>query len=167
MHHPTYRMTHTTVFVTPVVEHWLEWEILNGFTMKDRSAGFLSQCLSGPLSYVRRHITVNKMCSSATLNKTFPSFLYQQSCFYLFLTERKGGNSVSRLKCLAWVVCFRENTTKYTSVDDNRNIWGGYNWYTERINLYTHHGYKYYSTSPLKSNTENGVWMGMGRGESF
>ena len=27
MHHPTDRMTHTTVFVTPVVEHWLEREI--------------------------------------------------------------------------------------------------------------------------------------------
>ena len=24
MHHPTYRITHTTAFVTPVVEHWLE-----------------------------------------------------------------------------------------------------------------------------------------------
>ena len=23
MHHPTYRITHTTAFVTPVVEHWL------------------------------------------------------------------------------------------------------------------------------------------------
>ena len=27
MHHPTDRMTHTTAFVTPVVEHWLEQEI--------------------------------------------------------------------------------------------------------------------------------------------
>ena len=24
MHHPTYRIAHTTVFVTPVVMHWLE-----------------------------------------------------------------------------------------------------------------------------------------------
>ena len=23
MHHPTHRMTHTTAFVIPVVEHWL------------------------------------------------------------------------------------------------------------------------------------------------
>ena len=28
MHHPTYRITHTTAFVVPVVEHWLEWEIV-------------------------------------------------------------------------------------------------------------------------------------------
>ena len=27
MHHPTDRMAHTTAFVTPVVEHWLEREI--------------------------------------------------------------------------------------------------------------------------------------------
>ena len=27
MHHPTDRITHITAFVTPVVEHWLEWEI--------------------------------------------------------------------------------------------------------------------------------------------
>ena len=27
MHHPTDRNTHTTAFVTPVVEHWLEREI--------------------------------------------------------------------------------------------------------------------------------------------
>ena len=28
MHHPTDRITHTTAFVTPVVEHWLERECL-------------------------------------------------------------------------------------------------------------------------------------------
>ena len=28
MHHPTDRITHTTAFVTPVVEHWLEREIV-------------------------------------------------------------------------------------------------------------------------------------------
>ena len=27
MHHPTDRITHTTAFVTPVMEHWLEWEL--------------------------------------------------------------------------------------------------------------------------------------------
>ena len=29
MHHPTDRITHTTAFVTPVVEHWLEREIVS------------------------------------------------------------------------------------------------------------------------------------------
>ena len=31
MHHPTDRITHTTAFVTPIVEHWLEREILDNF----------------------------------------------------------------------------------------------------------------------------------------
>ena len=31
MHHPTDRITHTTVFVTPVVEHWLERELQNQY----------------------------------------------------------------------------------------------------------------------------------------
>ena len=38
MHHPTDRITHTTAFVTPVVEHWLEREIAQWVhSMKDRS----------------------------------------------------------------------------------------------------------------------------------
>ena len=28
MHHPTHKITHTTAFVTPVVEHWLEPDVL-------------------------------------------------------------------------------------------------------------------------------------------
>ena len=34
MHYPTNRITHTKVFVTPVVEHWNE-KYPNGSTMKD------------------------------------------------------------------------------------------------------------------------------------
>ena len=38
MHHPTDRIIHTTAFVTPVVEHWLEREIAQwAHLMKDRS----------------------------------------------------------------------------------------------------------------------------------
>ena len=38
MHHPTDRIAHTTAFVTPVVEHWLEREIAQWVpSMKDRS----------------------------------------------------------------------------------------------------------------------------------
>ena len=38
MHHPTDRKAHTTTFVTPVVEHWLEQEIAQWVhPMKDRS----------------------------------------------------------------------------------------------------------------------------------
>ena len=38
MHYPTDRIAHTTAFVTPVVEHWLEREIAQWVhSMKDRS----------------------------------------------------------------------------------------------------------------------------------
>ena len=38
MHNPTDKIAHTTVFVTPVVEHWLEQEIAQWVhPMKDRS----------------------------------------------------------------------------------------------------------------------------------
>ena len=49
------------------------------------AAGFLSRYLSGPLPYVRRHITVNKMLS-ASLNKTFPS-LDRQKNSWIHLDE--------------------------------------------------------------------------------
>ena len=42
MNHPTDRIAHTTVFVTPVVEHWLEREIAQWVhPMKDRSDQFV------------------------------------------------------------------------------------------------------------------------------
>ena len=37
MYHATERIAHTTAFVTPVVEHWLEREIAQWVIMKDRS----------------------------------------------------------------------------------------------------------------------------------
>ena len=37
MHHPTDRITHTTAFVTPVVEHWMEREIVVWQMTTDRA----------------------------------------------------------------------------------------------------------------------------------
>ena len=45
MHHPTDRITHTTAFITPVVEHWLEREI----TMSERSTSELRTYMSNAL----------------------------------------------------------------------------------------------------------------------
>ena len=36
MHHATDRITHTTAFVSPVVEHWLEGEIARYDTTKTK-----------------------------------------------------------------------------------------------------------------------------------
>ena len=57
MHHPTDRITHTTAFVTPVVEHWLEREIAQWVhTMKDRFRRPIApRAYALPLSYVPLH----------------------------------------------------------------------------------------------------------------
>ena len=41
MHHPTDRIPHTTSFVTPVVEHWLERELMT------KTSLIVFRCLSG------------------------------------------------------------------------------------------------------------------------
>ena len=41
MHHATDRIAHTTAFVTPVVEHWLEREIAQCVDVKDHDMHFL------------------------------------------------------------------------------------------------------------------------------
>ena len=41
MHHPTDRITHTTAFVTPVVEHWLERKIYSMEPDTSRWYGFV------------------------------------------------------------------------------------------------------------------------------
>ena len=60
MYHPTDRITHTTVFVRPVVENWMEREIAQ-WVHHDRS--------------IRRSIKSDAMILSVSLNKTFPSVL--------------------------------------------------------------------------------------------
>ena len=58
MHHPTDRITHTTAFVIPVVEHWLEREIayLRLYqTLQWRCRGY---CRPGPTIYMGAPIGV-------------------------------------------------------------------------------------------------------------
>ena len=48
MHHPTDRIIHTTAFVTPVVEHWLEREIAQWVVRSECT--FRASCCSARLS---------------------------------------------------------------------------------------------------------------------
>ena len=41
MHHPTDRIAHTTTFVTPVVEHWLERDFRSASILKDTTIQML------------------------------------------------------------------------------------------------------------------------------
>ena len=63
MHHPTDRIVHTTAFITPVVEHWLEREIAQWVRpMKNRS--------DDPMHHERtllpRSLEVKEYCSKVT-----------------------------------------------------------------------------------------------------
>ena len=55
MHHPTDRITHTTAFVTPVVEHWLEREIaqwrIDPMTHRTMSEGSYHRATSRSLEW--------------------------------------------------------------------------------------------------------------------
>ena len=54
MHHPTDRITHTTVFVTPVAEHWLEREIAQWGLWSKRMFGLIVDIninILGPLLF--------------------------------------------------------------------------------------------------------------------
>ena len=77
MHHPTDRITHTTAFVTPIVEHWLEREIAQCVhPMKDRSddqshhertllprSYILLPFMVDPLSYFSFQLVLHDLCN--------------------------------------------------------------------------------------------------------
>ena len=77
MHHPTDKITHTTAFVTPVVEHWLKREIAQCVHhMKDRSDDpratsersyncVMAFSLYDIHTYVHTYIPCDSICSRA------------------------------------------------------------------------------------------------------
>ena len=92
-HHPTDRIAHTMAFVTPVVEHWLEWEIAQWVhPMKDQSERRLL-----PWSYINIYsvqyenwIFIPYTCLSSTVYSYLTLLKYkmtglQVNLFYLTL----------------------------------------------------------------------------------
>ena len=83
MHHPTDRIAHTTAFVTPVVEHWLEREIAQWVhPMKDRfdDPSHHERTLL-PRSYISLPLYHEATCRSAQkpkannyIQRRFPTF---------------------------------------------------------------------------------------------
>ena len=55
MHYPTDRITHTTAFVTPVVEHWLEREIAQWATRGIQEYIECCKTLTAPRPSTRQH----------------------------------------------------------------------------------------------------------------
>ena len=69
MHHPIDRITHNTAFVTPVVEQWLEREVVEWV----HHEGSIRRpiCTMSKRSY---HGAISRSVLSASLNKTLSSF---------------------------------------------------------------------------------------------
>ena len=59
MHHPTDRIAHTTAFVTPVVEHWLEQEIAQWDHLREDKPLLLLLTVTGrkEMFYLMTHST--------------------------------------------------------------------------------------------------------------
>ena len=78
MHHPTDRITHTTAFVTPVVEHWLEREIAQFYLptfKREISLTYLNVAVFRPFHtessgkiMIRRRRRGRRLCCSTPLN---------------------------------------------------------------------------------------------------
>ena len=106
MHHPTDRITHTTAFVTPVVEHWLKREIAQWVhPMKDRSddPSHHEQTLL-PRSYISllnllyarsyrqgcTSVTHHSFEGSVLFNNTLNTFIY--GCMVKYHSNSERGN---------------------------------------------------------------------------
>ena len=104
MHHPTDRITHTTAFVTPVVEHWLEQEIAQWVhPMKDQS--------DDP-SHHERMLYLSELCPAPTtmifLTQCLSTaWLVWQSCYILLLLLFILNNRIMA------TVCKSENNNGY------------------------------------------------------
>ena len=133
MHHPTDRITHTTAFVTPVVEHWLEREIAQwAHLMKDRSDDpphhertlnlwATSRSLEG------KHLKPMCWCGDGTcLSSWLSAWLLLGSLKPVWLMGG-GGNPDNNLKYRNqyWApMCFRtDHKTRYLQLYDYEVYW--------------------------------------------
>ena len=114
MHHPTDRIAHTTAFVTPVVEHWLEWEIAQWVhPMKDWSRVLFNDALD---TFYLRLYGIGRMVGD----------LLRSPHGLLFLISSKG----------SFIWTDRTAHTRCGALGGKRNSSMGPPW---GINLTTHH----------------------------
>ena len=82
MHHPTDRIAHTTGFVTPVVEHWLEREIAQ-WRIDPTTHRTMSEC-----SYYRA-----TFCSGSTMKDRSDDPSHHEPMLYLWAKSRTGSTT--------------------------------------------------------------------------
>ena len=111
MHHPIDRILHTTVFVTPVVEHWLEQEIAQRARHEIliwwpiAPWAYILPCsyILLPLLYLTFNIptfclTPNNVCAGVSLN--IHSFIYSWS----HILEERCSYIIEYLRMVRWVI---------------------------------------------------------------
>ena len=107
MHHPTDRIAHTTAFVTPVVEHWLEREIAQRVhSMKDRSDDpsyhertLLPRCIVESCG-----VTIHLMCFSMRLTiGREPLGLFKKNIYMLIYSLLKGAWTSAHGAMNCWI----------------------------------------------------------------
>ena len=124
MHHPTDSIAHTTAFVTPVMEHWLEWEIYCSVLQSLLTHTICSgQCFNFilvphtlsilPMLFPHNCCTCSALpVPSMALNSTFkPKLSY---IFHLFLINIHQilNTAFTRIPCRVWfgpVICRKIN----------------------------------------------------------
>ena len=125
MHHPTERITHTTAFVKPVVEHWLEQEIAwwihlegsirrpiapwaNALTTELHLAPCLGMCwwsLKASVTQCWVCWTFTLLCSR--LKRLPTSYIMKQNQWRLYFLGGEGGwGVVDGLCCFCYLSCF-------------------------------------------------------------
>ena len=127
MHHPTNRIAHTTAFDTPVVEHWLEWELAQwvhhegSFLTETRPNTFLNRLPNTNSIYKKpklnfwiwrnynRYLTKNKLTFRAKVfeyyKNTFQNILYVSE-LYLVAAFAQCLIRGAQYQTIHWMTCW-------------------------------------------------------------
>ena len=107
MHHPTDRIAHTTTFITPVVEHWLELEIAQWVhPMKDRSdnPSHHERTLL-PRSYISLLGLLFLISNNVSFISNIPAErMSQHMAFIILVMEQWLGQEIARWVHLEWLI---------------------------------------------------------------
>ena len=77
MHHPTDRITHTTAFVTPVVEHWLEREKVLQILARLHTKSKLQHIYKMYRNLISNNWTSHETSSLKTVLTHFPTLTFR------------------------------------------------------------------------------------------
>ena len=82
MHHPTDRIPHTTTFVTQVVEHWLEREIVYK-KRKQNTHTYITYIHIHKHAYIYKYIHTNRHCIHPFIRLSIDTYMHV--CTHTFI----------------------------------------------------------------------------------